>query len=118
MMKIFADRDYVEIHIFVACTDSFLLKDSFAAQLSLLVKFHPLLNLNTTSIFASPIKNIMLFKFSSLPMNPKIKEYYLLCDCNEKLRLFVRQYPIFPDQLIYLLEFLQHFFHFHLSRSK
>jgi len=56
MMKIFAERDYVEHQVFVVCSDSFLLKDSFAAKLSLLVKFHPLLNLNTTSIFADPIK--------------------------------------------------------------
>lgn len=57
MKKIFVDRDYVKCHIFVACSDSFLPKDFFAAKLNPLVKFHPLLSSDTTSIFAGPIKN-------------------------------------------------------------
>lgn len=80
MMKIFADRDCAECHIF-ACSDFFLPKGSFAAKLSPLVKFHPLLSLNTASIFADPIKN-SAFKFSSPPANSKIRKYYLLYDCN------------------------------------
>lgn len=56
MKKIFADRGYANCHIFVACSDSFLLKNSFVAKLSSLVKFHPLLSLNIASIFADPKK--------------------------------------------------------------
>lgn len=81
MKKIFADRDYAKCYIFVACSDSFLPKDSFAAMLNLLVKFHPRLSLNTTSVFADPIKYIAC-KFNSISINLKLKKYYLLYDCN------------------------------------
>lgn len=81
MKKIFADHDYAKCHIFVACSDSFLPKDSFAAKLSLLVKFHPLLSLSTTSIFADPIKKNSVFTFIVF-VNLKIKEYYLPYDCD------------------------------------
>lgn len=81
MKKIFADRDCANYHIFVACSDSFLLKDSFAAKLSPLVKFHLLLSLNTASIFADPKKVKLLNLVSSMQIL-KIKECTLLYDYN------------------------------------
>lgn len=71
--KIFVDRDCAKCRIFVAYSDSFLPKDSFAAMLNLLVKFHPRLSLNTTLIFADPTKNSTR-KFNSTLIKLKIKK--------------------------------------------
>lgn len=58
---IFADRDCAKCRIFVACSCLSLPRDSFAVRLNLLVKSHPLLCSNTTSIFVDPNKTICIY---------------------------------------------------------